>query len=69
MDCSKPLGGLGQEVCQGQTGKVMVNVPKASRSSVIFDVDNDGSLDIVTNDFNSEPQVFISNLAQQKKIQ
>ena len=68
MDCSKPLGGLGQEVCQGQGGKVMVNVPKASRSSVIFDLDNDGSLDIVTNDFNSEPQVFISNLAQQKKI-
>jgi hypothetical protein len=43
-------------------------VPKASRSSVIFDLDNDGDLDIVTNDFNSEPMVLISDLAQVKKI-
>jgi hypothetical protein len=43
-------------------------VPKASRSSVIFDLDNDGDLDIVTNDFNSEPMVLISDLAQQKRI-
>jgi hypothetical protein len=43
-------------------------VPRASRSSVVFDLDNDGDLDIVTNDFNSEPQVLISDLAQQKKI-
>jgi enediyne biosynthesis protein E4 len=39
-----------------------------SRSSVIFDLDNDGDLDIVTNDFNSEPQVFISNLSTKKDI-
>jgi hypothetical protein len=68
MDCSRELGGLGQSVCQGQTQKIMVTVPKASRSSVIFDLDNDGDLDIVTNDFNSEPEVLISNLAQVKKI-
>jgi len=35
---------------------------------VVFDLDNDGDLDIVTNDFNSEPMVLISDLAQQKKI-
>jgi hypothetical protein len=46
----------------------MVMAPKSSRSSVIFDLDNDGALDIVTNDFNSEPQVLMSNLAQRKKI-
>jgi hypothetical protein len=34
----------------------------------MFDLDNDGDLDIVTNDFNSEPMVLISDLAQQKKI-
>jgi hypothetical protein len=39
-----------------------------SRSSAIFDLDNDGDLDIVTNDFNSEPQVFISNLSEKKEI-
>jgi hypothetical protein len=42
--------------------------PRSSRSAVIFDLDNDGDLDIVTNDFNSEPQVLVSNLAQQKKL-
>jgi len=31
-------------------------------------MDNDGDLDIVTNDFNSEPQVLVSDLAQRKKI-
>jgi hypothetical protein len=70
MDCANHdvLGPLGKTVCEGQTQKVTVSVPKASRSSVIFDIDNDGDLDIVTNDFNSEPMVLISNLAQQKKI-
>jgi len=70
MDCTDPnvLGPLGKTVCEGQTQKVSVSVPKASRSSVIFDLDNDGDLDIITNDFNSEPMVLISDLAQQKKI-
>jgi hypothetical protein len=70
MDCSNPevLGPLGKVVCTGQLQKVTVSVPKASRSSAIFDVDNDGDLDIVTNDFNSEPMVLVSDLAQQKKI-
>ncbi len=40
----------------------------SSRSAVIFDLDDDGDLDIVTNDFNSQPQVLISDLAQTKKI-
>jgi len=35
---------------------------------VIFDLDNDGDLDIVTNDFNSEPQVLISDLTDRKTI-
>jgi enediyne biosynthesis protein E4 len=68
LDCSRALGERGRQVCGAERTKIMVNVPKASRSSVIFDLDNDGALDIVTNDFNSEPQVLISNLAQEKKI-
>jgi hypothetical protein len=39
-----------------------------SRSSVIFDLDNDGDMDLVTNEFNSEPQVFISNLSDKKEL-
>jgi hypothetical protein len=59
---------LESKVCVGQSGKSIVMAPRSSRSSVIFDLDNDGDLDIVTNDFNSEPQVLVSNLAQHKKI-
>lgn len=40
-----------------------------SRSSVIFDLENDGDLDIVTNDFNSEPLVLVSNLSGKKEVQ
>ena len=41
---------------------------RSSRSSVIFDMDNDGDLDILTNDFNDYPQVFENNLAQENDI-
>ena len=40
----------------------------SSRSSVIFDLDDDGDLDIVTNEFNAMPMVLISNLSERKKI-
>lgn len=39
-----------------------------SRSSVIFDLDNDGDLDIVSNEFNGEPMLLISNLAEQVSV-
>jgi hypothetical protein len=54
--------------CEGQLGRVVVNGALGTRSSVIFDLDNDGDLDIVTNDFNSEPMVLISNLSDKKDI-
>ncbi len=68
IDCSHDHPGLAQTLCEGYKSKIMVMAPKSSRSSVIFDLDNDGALDIVTNDFNSEPQVLVSNLAQRKNI-
>jgi len=70
MDCTNQdvLGPLGKVVCEGQSQKIMATAPKSSRSSVIFDLDDDGDLDIVTNDFNSEPMVLISDLAQQKQL-
>ena len=36
---------------------------RGTRSSVMFDVDGDGDLDIITNEFNAAPQVLLSNLA------
>ncbi len=69
IDCSQPgLDPLNQQVCRGQSGRITVMSTISSRSAVIFDLDNDGDLDIVTNDFNSEPQVLISDLAQVKPI-
>jgi hypothetical protein len=57
-----------QDLCRGQTGKFTVMATLGSRSSVMFDLNNDGALDIVTNDFNSAPQVLVSDLAQRRPI-
>ena len=37
---------------------------RGSRSAAIFDVDGDGDLDIVTNEFNAAPMVLVSNLTE-----
>jgi hypothetical protein len=39
-----------------------------TRSAVALDLDGDGDLDIVTNEFNGYPQVLVSNLAQRHHI-
>lgn len=57
-----------REPCKGHSGKITVMAALASRSAAVFDLDNDGDLDIVTNDFNSPPQVLISNLSSRRPI-
>jgi hypothetical protein len=54
--------------CKDRTGKVVVWSALGSRSSAIFDLDDDGDLDIVTSEFNSEPMVLLSDLSDKKKI-
>jgi hypothetical protein len=49
-------------------GKLDVIGSISSRSSAAFDLDEDGDIDIVTNDFNDHPRVLISNLSEKKKI-
>ena len=56
------------DACKGRRGRITVMAPLGSRSSVLVDLDQDGDLDIVTNDFNSEPQVLVSDLAQKRAI-
>lgn len=71
LDCSMPQQGRSAQVCQSAgpgAGKISVMGTLSSRSSVIFDLDDDGDLDIVTNDFNSEPMVLISDLSERKPI-
>jgi hypothetical protein len=50
------------------TGRVEVWSSLGSRSSVIFDLDDDGDLDIVTNEFNDGPMVLVSDLSAKKSI-
>ncbi len=52
----------------GEKGRVQVWGARASRSSVILDVDGDGDLDIVTNEFNAAPMVLISNLSERTRV-
>jgi hypothetical protein len=71
LDCSKLPADAEkhfQDPCKGQTGTITVMSALASRSAVVFDLDNDGDLDIVTNDFNSAPQVLLSNLSERRRI-
>jgi hypothetical protein len=67
VDCSLPASATILP-CKGRSGKITVMAPLGTRSSVMFDIDQDGDLDLVTNDFNSEPQVLVSNLAQRRSV-
>lgn len=53
--------------CQERNGTITVWGAVGTRSTVIFDLDRDGDLDIVTNDYNSPPMVLISNLSERHR--
>jgi hypothetical protein len=54
-------------LCGGRSGLLTVIGTTSSRSSIAVDLDEDGDLDIVTNEWNDHPQVLISNLAEKHK--
>ena len=56
------------QICKGRDGDIEVWGALGTRSSVIFDLENDGDLDIVTNEFNAEPMVLVSNLSESKPL-
>lgn len=53
--------------CKGRKGNLEVYGAMGSRSSVIFDIDHDGDLDIVTSENNASPMVLINNLSDTKE--
>jgi hypothetical protein len=62
------VGGYDPRLCyditrlsQKENGKTIIYEPISSRSSVVIDLDHDGDLDIVTNNFNAAPQVLLNN--------
>ena len=52
----------------GATGRVMVWGARGTRSAVMLDLDADGDLDIVTNEFNAAPMVLVSNLTEKTRV-
>ena len=56
------------QFCRGKSGPVEVWGTLGTRSAVMFDLDDDGDLDIVTNDLNSEPQVLVSDLSAKRPV-
>ena len=53
---------------KGKTGLVGVTGTLSSRSSVAFDLDGDGDLDLVTNEWNDRPQVLVSDLSAKRAV-
>jgi hypothetical protein len=56
------------ERCEGWNEPLTIVGALGTRSSIVFDLDDDGDVDIVTNEFNDGPQVLISNLAQESEL-
>ncbi len=66
LDCSG--ADVTHERCRGQRGMITIHGTLGTRSSAIFDLDQDGDLDIVTLEFGHSPQVLISDLADSREI-
>jgi len=66
LDCSGE--DKGRELCEGREGVITVAGTVGTRSSVIYDLDDDGDLDVVTNEFNGRSQVLVSDLAQKHDV-
>jgi len=67
LDCGGP--DRDQLLCQsGPGGAFTVLANLGSRSSVILDLDQDGDLDVVTNELNHRPQVLVSDLASRRPV-
>jgi hypothetical protein len=56
----------GHTFCAGKSGIFHVSGTLGTRTAALIDFDDDG--DLVTNDFGSEPQVLMSNLAQRSTV-
>jgi hypothetical protein len=65
--CSHPKSMIIECHARG-SGRVDVTGARGSRSAVALDLDGDGDLDIVTNEFNAPPQVLVSDLAERHRV-
>jgi hypothetical protein len=63
--CSKPAASAMCTIDSARQLTMMGSL--GSRAAVALDLDSDGDLDIVTNEFNGRPQVLVSDLAQRHR--
>jgi enediyne biosynthesis protein E4 len=80
LDCGRAdRGQLFCEICRGQGGtdfgcrwgpgdQLTLMGSLGTRPAVVLDLDGDGDLDIVTNEFFGRPQVLVSNLSARHQI-
>jgi hypothetical protein len=65
--CRGP-GGAALGCRWGENGQLTMVASLGTRSAVALDLDGDGDLDIVTNEFNAPPQLLVSDLAQRHHV-
>jgi len=58
----------GHKDARGESGRLAIWGARGTRAAAIFDVDGDGDLDIVTNEFGTAPMVLISNLTEKTQV-